>query len=107
MEEDVVTTPSANSDAGYPDTEARITELSPAAVSEEMNPVVAVSPESSEPVEDLNAGPPEAAKPSNSDLAASAGPDEAPAARADEPIDAAPPRDDAEPEERPLEEAQR
>ena len=104
VEEDVVTTPSADSDAGYPDTEARITELSPAAVSEEMNPVVAVSPESSEPVEDLNAGPPEAAKPSDSDLAASAGPDEAPAARADEPIDAAPPRDDAEPEERPLEE---
>ena len=104
VEEDVVTTPFANSDAGHPDTEARITELSPAAVSEEMNPVVAVAPESGEPVEDLDAGPPEAAKPSDSDLAASAGPDEAPAARADEPIDAAPPRDDAEPEERPLEE---
>ena len=104
VEEDVVTTPFADSDAGHPDTEARITELSPAAVSEEMNPVVTVAPESGEPVEDLDAGPPEAAKPSDSDLAASAGPDEAPAARADEPIDAAPPRDDAEPEERPLEE---
>ena len=103
-EEDVVTTPFADSDAGHPDTEARITELSPAAVSEEMNPVVTVAPESGEPVEDLDAGPPEAAKPSDSDLAASAGPDEAPAAGADEPIDAAPPRDDAEPEERPLEE---
>ncbi len=102
--EDVGTTPSADSDAGYPDTEARITELSPAAVSEEMNPVVTVAPERGEPVEDLDAGPPEAAKPSDWDLAASAGPDEAPAARADEPIDAAPPRDDAEPEERPLEE---
>ena len=104
VEEDVVTTPFADSDAGHPDTEARITELSPAAVSEEMNPVVTVAPESGEPVEDLDAGPPEAAKPSDSDLAASAGPDEAPAARADEPIDAAPPRDDVEPEERPLEE---
>jgi ribonuclease E len=98
-QEPVQTTPSANGEAGGAGPSA--------AVSEEISPILTVAPGLGEAAERPEADlPPEATKPSDSDLADSASAFKAPlaAATADEQADAAGPGDDAAREERLLEE---
>jgi ribonuclease E len=101
VDESVLTRPSANS-------EEVSVEFSPAATSEEVNPVVTVAPETGAPAEELDDNPPaDPAKPSDAEgaeLTSSSAEAPSAAVRADKHVDAAAPRNDAEPEERSLEE---
>ena len=105
--EDGVLTPPGSLDSCSVDTEAEGAEFSPAQISAEMNPVATVVPRDGEAAERLDADPPpEAAKPSDSDLADSdSASAEAPTVvTTDEHIDAAGPKRGAEIKERPVEE---
>jgi ribonuclease E len=99
-------TPTANLQEGSADTEAEVDESSRVAISEELNPVVTVAAKTGESVEDLAADLPlEAKEAPPPDPADSPPPDEALVQiPGDEHIAAAELRDDAEREERPIEE---
>jgi ribonuclease E len=101
VDESMQTGPSANAEEVF-------TEFSLMAAPEEMNPVVTVAPETGARVEEIDDNPPDPAEPSDAEDEAklASSPAEAPSAvvRADEHVDAATPRGDAEPEERSLEE---
>ena len=105
-EERVQTLP-ASLEAGSTQTEAGGAEFSPAAISEEMKSVVTVASGDREAAERLDANPPpEAAKPSDSDLAGfeSISTDAPVVVTTDKHVDAAGPKDGAECEEQPVEE---